>query len=624
MIILNLIGLYVLFQLTISLLFKPKTNILTCGIFVFMGAEPSQFNLDKFHILGTFNDSRGGDAVGIYKDDVLERSITPALYKNYALDINMRQLDYPLVIGHTRKASPGMGKTVEKAQPIVVSNKDKTTDIVLVHNGTIYNTDELAIEYDVPSANMTDSQVMAEIIAKGDYIDVLSEYRGGAALVWYDNRDSNLYVYHGKSKSSSYTTSVATEERPLFWLKENNHVYISSLKSPLELIAEDIDNVEEVAFNKLFTIDHSAKITEIATIDRSAASQSRYDYSNNNTSTVTDVRNLVEKLDFTLNNYKIIYCRGNYYFKNKPAHGDYYVDCTGRVEKSSDKTNFRMSFYAGVLIIPDTFKDLEKRVQEEVNKNETRYSRLVSEYALEPYQIAIGNKDKLPIQLNGNCKPPLQLFLYTANTNSMYYSGKVDPFFVNKQYLYSNGSFNKVITKKGIRLLTTTDYSKIKEAKDLYDGIMEEANKTAEEAIKVVNNSSSETIPAVDTVVCPACNGQFNKYSVADDNYECDICNNTGEVTSEVADSFESVVEQNLQSEADELEFTDLFLENILELTNIKDRLEYLENYLEDLGLELQDVVSQQIIIKGVNVSATVGDILKSTKELTTNIKKLN
>ena len=64
---------FLLFSLIIS--FFSKRDTLNCGLWAWSGSNVSLFNIDKFNILGFFNDDRGGDSSGRFMDRVVEKGI---------------------------------------------------------------------------------------------------------------------------------------------------------------------------------------------------------------------------------------------------------------------------------------------------------------------------------------------------------------------------------------------------------------------------------------------------------------------------------------------------------------------------------------------------------------------
>ena len=142
-----------------------------CGIFGFAGKLGNhEFNVLKFAMLGAVNDTRGGDSAGAFIDGECEYGIgDEKLFADFATK-NKFLKDYKGVsvqhaLGHCRKASVG-AKTIREAQPVCVPNEEgDRTDLVMVHNGTLLNHDELKDKYlaKVPDY-FTDSQIFANVV----------------------------------------------------------------------------------------------------------------------------------------------------------------------------------------------------------------------------------------------------------------------------------------------------------------------------------------------------------------------------------------------------------------------------------------------------------------------------
>jgi len=245
-----------------------------CGLFAYISQKDNHnFNWDKFNHLGLDNDERGGDSVGrIIGDDIVKfvnNKKAKTTYQDYV--INHKNPDpHHIAIGHTRKASVGIAN-VANAQPIVVDLGDGGK-FVMVHNGTLWNWEDLAKEFNITSAGKTDSMVLAEIISANGF-DVLTKYDGAAALIIKDDREPDtIKVFRGASKNFS---GKVDEERPLFYYQESdNGMYISSKEDGLYFIGGDVDTVFEFEPNILYTI-FEGKIINQVKYDRSNSSSVR-------------------------------------------------------------------------------------------------------------------------------------------------------------------------------------------------------------------------------------------------------------------------------------------------------------------------------------------------------------
>lgn len=246
-----------------------------CGIWGIINTEYAPFDYKTFCVLGVANDKRGGDSCGIFIDGNVEYGITKtALFEAfYPGSKLLRQTKRcKIAIGHDRKASSG-GVSLEKAQPVIIKENEETK-FVLIHNGTIYNYEELAKKY-IPNTNvfgMSDSQVLAQILYHTGY-DVLKEYQGGAAFVAVDYRSGRprVFLYRGESKKYS-TSAAAEEERPLFLNYKNGRLVFSSVHSYIPIL--DGGRYYILPANEIIEYRDS-KLYMIKEIDRSKATQAR-------------------------------------------------------------------------------------------------------------------------------------------------------------------------------------------------------------------------------------------------------------------------------------------------------------------------------------------------------------
>lgn len=248
-----------------------------CGIGGYVG---NNFNKYKFNILGLYNDTRGGDSCGIFVNNNADISVhyghdKTKLYKNFVesgelKDVNLESPNFALL--HCRKASVG-GISLETAQPVVIRDANGEVVFSMIHNGTLVNYRELADKYDVDFLlTETDSQIFCKTVYKVGY-DVLSEYDGAGAFVFWDKRDGNNTIKLFKGASLFYENDNDLYiERPLFSIKQKNSYWFSSIKESLNFINDDNSTIDDIKTNVLFTIKNGNIISELP-IDRSKRKQ---------------------------------------------------------------------------------------------------------------------------------------------------------------------------------------------------------------------------------------------------------------------------------------------------------------------------------------------------------------
>lgn len=263
LLLIHYIGLY---------LFKPKHNILSCGLFGWAGKNVEKFNKDKFDKLGILNVERGKSSCGISFDGDIQIGIdSEKHYYDFIIERKIKPKRFPVVIGHTRQSSVGL-VNVFNAHPFGFGDNDGDYIFIGAHNGTLKNHKDLAKTYEIEESieshhydkdnkeivvkrDKIDSEILLEIIYKHRNFKVLSEYIGGAALVFTDTTNPNvLYLFKGKSKDYQYS-NFETTERPLFVYVENkNSMYFSSLEDSLKTIGGNDNNITDIDSNTIYKI----------------------------------------------------------------------------------------------------------------------------------------------------------------------------------------------------------------------------------------------------------------------------------------------------------------------------------------------------------------------------------
>ncbi|AGO48929.1 aminotransferase [Cellulophaga phage phi14:2] len=267
-------------------------NVISCGLFGWIGATPEEFNKDKFDKLGIQNETRGKHSCGVSVDGELYKGVdSEKEYRDFIAGSSYPlPTKIPAVIGHTRYATGG-AHNAQNAHPFKFVNdeSDPSAFTIGAHNGVIKNYKELGEEFGIEVGDKIDSEVLLEILSK-DNIDVLLKYYGAAALLIYSTIDpDSLWVFKGSSLSSSYVRTPATEERPLFFYQESpTSMYISSLLAPLRGICENdkqkAEAVMEFRSNILYKIKEGTIVKRLE-IDRSKMNQTGAPYvrpTNNN------------------------------------------------------------------------------------------------------------------------------------------------------------------------------------------------------------------------------------------------------------------------------------------------------------------------------------------------------
>lgn len=222
-----------------------------CGIIGYSSTH--DYDLHNIKTLMLWNSlERGLDSTGFYSPksgnikmvDKASDFILRKFPKRDGDDSNDVKFDN-IVVSHVRKMSVG-ANSLNNAHP------HEYGDIVLAHNGTLNNYVRLANSYHIPhNTYWSDSQVLANALSKdikkGNY-DVLSEYDGAAAILFYNKEDGHLYA------GRDY-------KRPLYYgIHNGDSMYISSIEDSLKYIG--CTDIKQFDYDKLHKIK-DGKIVEV-------------------------------------------------------------------------------------------------------------------------------------------------------------------------------------------------------------------------------------------------------------------------------------------------------------------------------------------------------------------------
>jgi len=353
-----------------------------CGIFGHIGTN---YDKNKFKVLGLYNDARGGDSCGVFHHGKLKTDVAYGADKNKkfkdfvenGLFIDAKIGKPTIALGHCRKASVG-AIGLQQAQPVVIYENDKPV-FAMIHNGTLINYEELANTYDVAYSNHeTDSQIFCKIVYKAGF-KVLSEYEGAGAFVFWDSRVDLNTVFIFKGASLFYKNDDKLyEERPLYFINHKNSFWFSSMENSLEFIMDDNDTIVDMECNTLYKIKNG-NIESTIEIDRSKRKQTKqlsykstvgqrylpfgsyedyddYDYGgyynskhSTNQPTEKEFVNKIRAQKLFVNKKMGISSDGYYYINNKKANGEYKLSNSG-YEINSETYGSTYYFIDGVMI----------------------------------------------------------------------------------------------------------------------------------------------------------------------------------------------------------------------------------------------------------------------------------
>jgi predicted glutamine amidotransferase len=344
-----------------------------CGIYGASAKKGKKLNLQKIKMLGVYNIQRGTDSCGYYYSGHIDKGIGE--YANFTKFIEKNEIERgdlvgEIFMGHTRKSTLG-ANTFINAHPHEIGNYVQT------HNGTIKNADDICDKYGIDHKHLAvDSQMLGAAIEKVGF-KVLEEYEGYAALAMTFKDDSeSLYLYHGASREKE--GGDLWEERPLFFLKQPEGIYYSSLAESLNFISTTKDKAIQMYTNCVLRItngvftDYEYEVKrEHMNITKTVYYNNYYANSNgyyNNYKPITTPTNVVAKelpfdccdikqpkkddMDIFKENYPIEWAEGGVYYRrgrfytgdNKLLHGVYDISRKGNATAPTGSI-FKDTFY---------------------------------------------------------------------------------------------------------------------------------------------------------------------------------------------------------------------------------------------------------------------------------------
>jgi hypothetical protein len=242
-----------------------------CGLVGYSGsAKP---NIAALKLMSVNIRDRGKDSVGFLINDIVSRGLYESYQKDYAdplmffsrytfnRSIRSKWTSNTVMI-HNRSATRGL-RTAENSHPFVYE-KDGVTHY-FCHNGTLTNEQELCQLYGLNSLDFAvDSKLLGYIIVHHGF-DVLKQYKGAAAFLYYRNDEPNtLYVFKGESLFEN----KLEEERPLYFIKEKKGTFFASTDVALECSLDaPVNSAISLKSNTVFKVTEG-NFQEVVFIDR--------------------------------------------------------------------------------------------------------------------------------------------------------------------------------------------------------------------------------------------------------------------------------------------------------------------------------------------------------------------
>lgn len=389
-----------------------------CGLGAIVNRSVQKLNKSVYNIIGIANDARGGDSCGIFIDKKVEYGIDKTkLYQDFFYESKLLEetTECHLAFLHCRKASPGLKKDLASAQPVVIE-EDGEVKYVLMHNGTIYNTDALAKKYipDVNIKGMTDSQVMARIFYYSGY-DALAEYNGSAVFIIADYRENpnkpRVFIWKGYSKDTQYG-KTSSDERPIYLVSTTTSIILSSIALQLDAMYGE-QYVKTIEANALIEIDDN-KLWIIDRYNRDSQCQARaysssYGKANNSNNASNEYEYDWDNYDddyygyangsYSGNSYVYINPIGEFMSGRERLHGRRYVSASGSVfvNKMSTPAFKEVWFYQGVLLYSKECFDTIELIRKHFSKKDPTLKS--SEEFVKNYGVIVAYFSYLPLKI---------------------------------------------------------------------------------------------------------------------------------------------------------------------------------------------------------------------------------
>ena len=455
-----------------------------CGLFGFVGnTKNNKPDMNKIKILGIYNVIRGRHSCGIVANNTVVKGV--GLNSEFTKFIESNQLDElyndtiqnTVVIGHTRHATKG-AHTIKNAHPFVYKN------IIGAKNGTVENYKELANQYNIDIEGVeVDSEAMIRILSSVNNkqrMEVLKNYQGGMTIIMQDvNKPNKISIWKGAKLDYN---NQYVEERPLFYIEDDNGIYFSSLENSLNAIKSNSEiEVKSFPVNNMINIekgqitcipvDRKVKVvvSNYASSYHSDVESTGWNWNKNNNKSSSNSRigtqtslsfseksiqkDVLEIGDLNEIKGRVYFFKGRYYKNGHRLHGIYELYQDGSIAYKQDK-DFILSntyaFYNGLIlknlnelpvgyeiILSDLFREVKQPTSATVKKQLLRFVNQPFDFEMFDFKER-NNTRELP-GTNGNFVINPQ---FKELNLSQYYSGKhkYEPLFARSGAIFfSNG-----------------------------------------------------------------------------------------------------------------------------------------------------------------------------------------
>lgn len=206
-----------------------------CGLVGFSSNKENTFNTAVIRTLLWYNSEarKSKHATGIFTPSmgIIKDVVEAKVFFNNDKKMSLLEEVDSTLMGHVRAATVGDAKDPNSAHPWDFG------DIVMMHNGTLKNHEELANNYNIKKEDWSvDSQVLGlclqDNFKTNNPFKVLGEYVGAAAVIVYHKKLDCLFVYRDN-------------ERTLFYGYLGKNMYISSEEDILKIVGcKDVKSFE--------------------------------------------------------------------------------------------------------------------------------------------------------------------------------------------------------------------------------------------------------------------------------------------------------------------------------------------------------------------------------------------
>jgi hypothetical protein len=444
------------------------------------------------HVLpsGEFNVAKCSPITGSIVFDLFEYDqshiIGSSLYELMCLSQDIpKQIEGNIVIAHSRKGSVG-NDDIGMAQPVELPCGD--FDLLLTHNGTIYNYEEILECLSIEDPVKNDSHAIALAIKHGKEKEFFELINGTATCMWVRSDMPTTIFACGITQDANSKSLYPT--RPLHFTHLEDAIYISREKLPLSYIkgmhttpenSEDIGSTYSIIANTIMsfyiTDKGVAQYSRIATLERRPLLPVKHTSTTNSMATTlppdfNNLENMTEVFasDMNLKNPSkttLEYVRNQYYINGELVTTPYEI-----VEGKLLITSQTYVTVDGQLVYERAgryYFDDGSRYRGTTNQLHVHYFlmgiMLTSRPAFEKLVLDHPEMNFLPIDLASSATHPVWIgsmnkLQYVSSKNLYHFvpamqineysdksvHGKFIPLYSNKVYMFKHGKVYKIKT----------------------------------------------------------------------------------------------------------------------------------------------------------------------------------